>query len=407
MTAQTTRAIVRSDGSTEPAGDADCSVQETSEIRDLWTKRRMHKLADFLRNSNRAIRHKSLLLHLVLQDYDKDCEASGRPVELPTYCQKYTGLGGSLEKSILRQLEVKQYLDEHPDLLELNNEFSWPEPGEEFLNFVVTEEIGRGALARVYLCEQQQLGGRNAVVKIEIGDSAHEAGLLGKLRHPNIIEVYWADYEASTAASYICMPFRGRNTLADLIRDAFRSGIPRKAASIQAAAEFGLTRADRALLDSAAKSHRLFHLASYVDGVVRLATDLADALAYAHRQNVIHGDIKPSNVLLAPDGTPLLIDFNLSRDRQRIGGPVGGTLAYMAPEQLQTLIDNDAELHDSAEPATDIYSFGVLLYELLTGSPPHEISADDADPPVVAAHLLEKQRSGCLSADKRNPCVDR
>ena len=78
---------------------------------------------------------------------------------------------------------------------------------------------------------------------------------------------------------------------------------------------------------------------SYVDGVVHLGVQLADALAHSHGRGIYHRDLKPSNVLMTPEGRPLLLDFNLSVDGRLLTGKVGGTVPYMAPEELATLFE--------------------------------------------------------------------
>jgi hypothetical protein len=97
---------------------------------------------------------------------------------------------------------------------------------------------------------------------------------------------------------------------------------------------------------------------------VELVRKLAEALAYAHKNGVVHRDVKPGNVMLRDDGEPLLMDFGLAtradEERMTLDGQRLGTPAYMAPEQWQ----------GKAEAASDQYSLGCLLFELLTGRPP-------------------------------------
>lgn len=97
-----------------------------------------------------------------------------------------------------------------------------------------------------------------------------------------------------------------------------------------------------------------------VGEAVALTRKLARALDYAHRQGVVHRDVKPGNVLLDPDGEPVLVDFGLAARGDDGAGQAGGTPAYMAPEQWR----------GEAVPASDQYSLGCFLFELLAGERP-------------------------------------
>src|SRR5205807_3094797 len=116
--------------------------------------------------------------------------------------------------------------------------------------------------------------------------------------------------------------------------------------------------------------------ASHVEAVCWIGACLADALQYAHEHGLVHMDVKPSNVLLAADGQPMLLDFHLAREPIRPAGPlgewVGGTLAYMSPEQ-QTALDAvraGREVPVAVDGRSDLYALGLLLYEALGGRLP-------------------------------------
>jgi serine/threonine protein kinase len=113
---------------------------------------------------------------------------------------------------------------------------------------------------------------------------------------------------------------------------------------------------------------------TYVDAILWLAVRLSDALAHAHERSILHRDLKPANILLTDEGQPMLLDFNLSEDtklhRSASVALIGGTVPYMAPEQLQA---RPLGLSRGDE-RSDLYSFGVILYELLTGRHPFRLS---------------------------------
>src|SRR5262249_28754708 len=105
---------------------------------------------------------------------------------------------------------------------------------------------------------------------------------------------------------------------------------------------------------------------SYPEAVLWIGARLADALAHAHDRGILHRDIKPANVLLTDDGQPMLLDFNLAADAARAGPRVGGTPAYMAPEQLRQVCGEAA----GVDARSDLFSLGVVLFEMLTGRHP-------------------------------------
>src|SRR5262249_32464033 len=129
---------------------------------------------------------------------------------------------------------------------------------------------------------------------------------------------------------------------------------------------------------------------SYLQAILWLAVRMADGLAHAHDRGILHRDLKPSNILLTDEGEPMLLDFHLSHDTKRRSGAsaahIGGTLPYMAPEQLDAFQGGRRPV----DTRSDVYAFGVIFYELLTGQRPFPVrqgSVDDILPALIADRL--------------------
>ncbi|MGP0066499.1 MAG: protein kinase domain-containing protein, partial [Isosphaeraceae bacterium] len=123
---------------------------------------------------------------------------------------------------------------------------------------------------------------------------------------------------------------------------------------------------------------RLFlHQASAVQAAVWIVARLAEGLEHAHSRGLLHRDLKPANILLAADGTPMLLDFNLSAENQPESPEgearralIGGTLPYMAPEHLDAFNPRGTTAPESVDQRADIYALGLILFEMLAGEPP-------------------------------------
>jgi serine/threonine protein kinase/tetratricopeptide (TPR) repeat protein len=221
---------------------------------------------------------------------------------------------------------------------------AFPDPGSEFCGFQLVKEIGRGALGRVYLAHQGDLASRPVALKLSTG-LVDESRWLAQLQHSNIVPIYSVHRAGPLQA--LCMPYLGSVTLADVL------------AALRNRSGAGQTPSPASCLLAGPG-------AGFVREVLRIVARLADGLAYAHERGILHQDLKPANVLLRDDGTPMLLDFNLAQDTKLRGNlpaaHVGGTLPYMAPEQLQALRDDQSH----PDPRSDIYALGLILYELLT-----------------------------------------
>jgi eukaryotic-like serine/threonine-protein kinase len=283
-----------------------------------------------------------------------------------------------------------------------------PEAGGEFLGFRLLEELGRGAFGRVFLARQGDLADRLVVLKIS-ADLHGESQTLAQLQHTNIVPVYSVHRAGPFQA--VCMPYFGATTLTDVLERLhdgpslpdsgkhFVSTLAHRKSSTYptpssrpsdgpatppaeappAADTPRLAGAPRPLLD------KLEH-SSYVDSVLWLLARLADGLAHAHERGVVHRDLKPANVLLTDDGQPMLLDFNLSEDSRQAAARVGGTLPYMAPEQLEAFQTG----RRAVDGRSDLYALGLIGFELLTGRYPFPSHPGPAH--AVHARLLEDRR---------------
>jgi tetratricopeptide (TPR) repeat protein len=141
----------------------------------------------------------------------------------------------------------------------------------------------------------------------------------------------------------------------------------------------------------------------YTEAVLWLGARLADGLAHAHERGILHGDLKPANVLLSDDGRPMLLDFNLSEDTKLRGRAsaalVGGTLPYMAPEQLAAFRDGKQR----SDPRSDVYALGLLLYELLCGEHPFPVRQGRVS--ELLDLMLADRAAGPPELRSRNPSV--
>ena len=284
-----------------------------------------------------------------------------------------------------------------------------PEVGTEFLGFRLLAELGRGAFGRVFLAEQAALANRLVALKVA-PDAGGESQKLAQLQHTHIVPVY--SLHRADPLQAVCMPFFGALTLADVLRDvSARPSLPQSGKELLStlnerqsqvhtqrnSAAGAVADGDEVLRVRASPDATLKKLQglSYVEAVLWLGGCLADGLGHAHERGIYHRDLKPANVLLTDEGQPMLLDFNLSEDTKQHPGAaaalVGGTLPYMAPEHLEAFRGRSR----SVDGRSDLFSLGILLYELLAGQPPYPRlapPATGAEVDAVVDRLLEDRR---------------
>ncbi len=209
--------------------------------------------------------------------------------------------------------------------------------GRIFGKYKLYSRLGVGGMARVYKAYQSNLD-RYVALKVLhshlaeedefIGRFEREAAAVARMRHPNIVQVF--DYDTEGDSHYMVMEYIEGPTL-------------------------------KAELDYRNQHSKQFSLSE----IHNIISALANALDYAHARGIIHRDIKPANIMFTQDGDVVLTDFGIVRmlgmPRYTQTGFVAGTPAYMAPEQAQSL---------TSDHRSDIYSVGIILYELVTGHTP-------------------------------------
>ena len=240
--------------------------------------------------------------------------------------------------------------------------------GERYIGkYHVKGELGRGGMGAVYLAEQPGLGREVAIKElIQSADPValkrflQEAQVMARTSHPNLVQVH--DMELQGSVNYLVMEFIRGRSLREWINQA---QIP---------------------------PPQVF---AVMHGVLQ-------ALDYAHRQHIVHRDMKPENVLISDEGMVKVADFGIARltDDSGIGGTATktgttvGTPQYMSPEQVAS---------SKVDGRSDLYSAGIMFYELVAGQPP--FTASDADGPftLMAKHVQAPPKPPSVFRPGLNP----
>jgi eukaryotic-like serine/threonine-protein kinase len=359
------------------------------QAREKWRRKELDGVSDILESYPELLAHRTLVIELAHEEY-LERRRSNDSLDMREFANQFPGF----ETSLYLYLNVQSLMGDSEQLDEL---VCWPEQDEVFLGFRIIEELGRGAFARVYLASEDALGDRLVALKVAQHGNT-EATILGRLNHPNIVHVHSVQQDPESGLTAVCMPYIGRATLTNILDHGFSDDSkPRNAESA-----FWSVQPLSDESQDVPPRHFSKAKGSYEDEVVRLGIQLADALAHSHHRGICHRDIKPSNVLLDFDGRPLLLDFNLSVDARSWLERVGGTLPYMAPEDLNLVVAEEKTISLQADPRSDIFSLGVILYQLLSGRLPFEPSKWTPSAAEVAIGMLLRQREKPESIRRRN-----
>ena len=245
----------------------DCSLQwalqKASEIKDLWHGGTSPDLIRVLETYPGLKMHRTVVIDLASVAYDLRRKAGESP-DAGEFARQFR----SFERAIALYLMVSSIADNDPQCAALRRNVTWPEPGSTFLGFTVIREIGRGAAGRVYLATEDALGGRRVAVKFTL-EGGHEANILGRLEHVNIVPIYSTVPDKAGKLTAVCMPYNGEATLAAVLDCMYADHqTPERASAILAAIDVANAGADVSSLLKA--PHRILHRGSYVDGVLHL-----------------------------------------------------------------------------------------------------------------------------------------
>ncbi len=368
-------------------------------IKSRWRRGERPDTQAALSDQPSLNRYRTLVLDLAYHEF-RLRQQSGEAIDARHFCQRFA----NLQQSLYVLIVMRSLLAHDPDLQSLQTVLSWPESGDCFLQFELQSQIGEGAIGRVFVARQLDLGGRQVVVKVAPHAGA-EASILARLVHNNIVPIYSLRHDETTGLEAFCMPYLGRATLADVLSAFYGKAPPPRGTDLLSA----LAKRNREVqLAESKPCDPVLRRGSYVDSVIHVVAQLADALAHSHDRGVFHRDLKPSNVLMTPWGQPLLLDFNLSVDVNLPICKIGGTLPYMAPEEVNHFASIESS-HGAKryDPRSDVFSLAVIAYEMLTlrlpfGEPPQ------ASPLLEnASAWLAQQKAGPGSIRTYNPEVNK
>ncbi len=307
-------------------------------------------------------------LDLVLEEIQLRREMGELP-DPAEYVAKYPHLAGPIGEIMTprESTATAMRLGRPPELL----------IGQVIDDFEILSVLGRGAFAGVYLARQESMQ-RLVALKVSVR-GGEEPQALARLDHPNIVRVYDQRVCREPSVLLLYMQYLSGGTLADVIK------VRNELDTAQRNGRAILVSIDRALLaarqpppEDSVMRGRLASM-DWPTAVAWVGVQLAEGLGYAHERGVLHRDVKPANVLLTAEGIPKLADFNVSHSgvsgRAGAAANFGGSLAYMSPEQLRVADMTDSFEASELDGRSDLYSLGILLWELWQGRRPWDTPA--------------------------------
>ncbi|MBX9791607.1 MAG: serine/threonine protein kinase [Pirellulales bacterium] len=366
------------------------------------------------------------LVELVKVDLEYRWKPGGQPKRLEDYAKQFDELAGAgmpcdliyeeyhVRKQAGETIATREYFDRFPHqtaelgrLLGIDKaqttsalfpvdrvkEFG---VGDQVDDFELIGRLGRGAFATVFLARQRSMQ-RLVALKIS-SDRGTEPQTMAQLDHPHIVRVFDQRRLPDSKLRLLYMQYVAGGTLqvvADYARQTPES--ERNGRTLLRAIDLCLEGRGETPPTDSLNRQRLSHL-SWSEAICWIGARLAHALDYAHGRGVLHRDVKPANVLISADGSPKLVDFNISFSSKLDGATpaayFGGSLAYMSPEQLEAC--NPSHPREAAEldGRIDQYSVAVMLWELLAGRRPFLDNGIRGDWSTTLTSMVEERRRG-------------
>ncbi|WP_370512253.1 serine/threonine-protein kinase [Skermania sp. ID1734] len=249
-------------------------------------------------------------------------------------------------------------------------------------DFDLLTPLGAGAFARVFLARQRTM---QRLVAVKVSENhGTEPQTLAQLDHDYIVRVFDQRILDDRRLRLLYMQYLPGGTLLNVLQRVRATPIEQRSGALLLASVDAAMASRGEIRPSDSSVRTEIAGLNWPDTVAWLGRRLAEALDYAGERGVLHRDVKPANVLLTSEGVPKLADFNISFSGSVTGAdgrrssPVayfGGSLSYMSPEQLEACHPGRSGTAADLDTRSDIYSLGVLLWELLTGRKPF----DDGD----------------------------
>ncbi len=281
-------------------------------------------------------------------------------------------------------------------------------PGTKLDEFELLSFLGRGAFGNVYLALQRSLG-RILALKVTC-DEGFETQTLAQLDHPHIVRVYDQRRLDAQHLHLMYMQWAPGGSLQNVVQRFNQADASQRNGKLilESVDEHRAKYADVPTGDP--RTREFLSDISWTSAVAWLGARLASALEHAHSRDVLHRDIKPANVLLAADGSPQLADFNISSCGSLPGSMAdaffGGSLAYMSPEQLQVYLGHSKLGSQAIDARSDLFSLGVVLWELLQGERPFRDSQMVDFTPKSLEQLAIRRGAGVLEEEWQRLSAD-